>query len=140
MKILSKVYNDILQNTPNLPTETGGLIGMENGIVSEYYKDIGISTEKIDQYIPNVNDLNRIIEKWNKENILFCRIYHSHYLGDMRLSKGDMQYIKSILKALQSITDRLYFPLVFPKKEILVFQAVICKSNVMIFHKNIILV
>ena len=47
MKILSKVYNDILQNTPNLPTETGGLIGMENGIVSEYYKDIGISTEKI---------------------------------------------------------------------------------------------
>ena len=71
MKILSKVYNDILQNTPNLPTETGGLIGMENGIVSEYYKDIGISTEKIDQYIPNVNDLNRIIEKWNKENILF---------------------------------------------------------------------
>ncbi|MFR5797566.1 MAG: hypothetical protein ACLUFX_01820 [Oscillospiraceae bacterium] len=113
---------------------------MENGIVSEYYKDIGISTEKIDQYIPNVNDLNRIIEKWNKENILFCGIYHSHYLGDMRLSKGDMQYIKSILKALQSITDRLYFPLVFPKKEILVFQAVICKSNVMIFHKNIILV
>ena len=43
MNILKKTYNCILNMTPHVPPETGGIIGGRNGIITDFCADIWTS-------------------------------------------------------------------------------------------------
>lgn len=140
MKILESVYRNIIDNTPLPPPETGGILGIKDGIICISYKDHGVSTDFDGQYHPNVILLNNVIDAWSKQEIEFCGIYHSHYPGDKELSIADEEYIRAILIACQDSANVLYFPLVFPGKEMIVYKVVSDNSEIIISGEDIIII
>lgn len=113
MKIKKEVYESILKSIPEPPPEKGGILGQQNGVITVFYCDDNSSSEFIDRYVPDTLKLNKVISEWQKNDIYFCGIYHSHYEGDTSLSGGDIEYIKVILDSLVGVVEELYFPLVF---------------------------
>ena len=124
MKILKNTYHLILENTPILPPETGGILGGYNGIIStvQFDQDSSIhNTPAI--YYPNISLFNQIIKNWGDIGIVFYGIFHSHYTRNKDLSTWDKKYIYKIMQAMPSHIQQLYFPIVFPHKTILGYQA-----------------
>ena len=70
----------------------------------------------------------------------FCGIYHTHYPGDKELSIADEEYIRAILIACQDSANVLYFPLVFPGKEMIIYKAVSYNSEIIISGEDIIII
>lgn len=131
IKILKIVYKQIVENTPLVPPETGGILGINyENIITEYYQDFGTKDSKNYCYIPNVDNLNSIINLWYEKGIQFVGIYHSHSDCDTTLSYKDIKYITDILMSLKDITDILYFPLVFPTQKMIFFKATIHNMQV----------
>jgi len=122
MKIKRELYHILIETSPVVPPETGGLLGGQNNIVTVYVADQGIG-DGFNRYVPNVDALNSVIMKWNQQEIDFLGLYHTHYLGGYGLSDGDILYIKAILMAMPERVQRLYFPLVFPSDQMLCFTA-----------------
>lgn len=131
IKILKIVYKQIVENTPLVPPETGGILGINyENIITEYYQDFGTKDSKNYCYIPNIHNLNSIINLWYEKGIQFVGIYHSHSDCDTTLSYKDIKYITDILMSLKDITDILYFPLVFPTQKMIFFKATIHNMQV----------
>ncbi len=131
MKILKTIYDLLLHETPLLPPETGGIIGGSDGIITEAYFDKGnslLTTPSI--YVPNIKVLNQVITNWDKEDIEFCGIFHSHYSRDRALSPGDKKYIKKIMRVMPPQVCYLYFPIILPQKTIIGYRASRCDSNI----------
>jgi len=140
MKIKKSVYNHILNDTFSPPPESGGILGKSSEVISEYYPDRGCGEHSISHYVPDIAKLNHVIEIWQKKEICFCGIYHSHYEGDTRLSKGDKSYIERILRKIHMHTDTLYFPLVFPRNEIICYSVALTSQGLIICKEEIILI
>lgn len=124
MKILKTAYDTLLNTTPPLPPETGGIVGGHDRIITEVYFDTG--TYRLNPpsiYVPNIILLNEIIEDWNKAGISFYGIFHSHYSRDRELSTGDKRYIMEIMRVMPPQINRLYFPIILPGKTVLGYQA-----------------
>lgn len=86
--------------------ETGGIIGVdEEGIVAAFEFDQYCSKNP-HEYCPNVDFLNRIINKeWVSNNIEFIGFVHSH-IDNCEISYQDIKYSREILdvnKSLESI-------------------------------------
>lgn len=131
MIFLKTVYESLLNKTPLLPPETGGIIGGQRGIITEVYFDKQndlLTAPSI--YIPNINVINQIIADWDKKNVDFCGIFHTHYSHDQEISLGDRRYIKKIMCAMPLQIRYLYFPIILPQKTIIGYRASRCKSNV----------
>ena len=122
MKIEKAILDELIKNTPELPPESGGILGGQNGIVTRYRADAGVSHMPA-RYAPNVNIINGMIAQWSTEGIEFCGIYHSHYARDRLLSKGDMAYIEKLMGSLPSTIQSLYFPVVLPGIEVIAYRA-----------------
>ena len=116
MKILIEIYNQILA-CPKVPPESGGILGTSDRKNIDYVVfDRGLSKENGGIYIPNIDFLNRTIEKWSMMGIEFCGIFHTHVSQLSMLSNKDKEYIIDIINAMPSNVRLLYFPLVFPGK------------------------
>ena len=122
MKIEKKILDDIINCTPLLPPESGGILGGKNGVITRYCADEGVSYMSA-RYAPNVDVLNAAIEQWSTEGVELYGIYHSHYTKDRMLSKGDMTYIEKLMGSLPPSIRSLYFPIVLPRKEVIAYRA-----------------
>jgi len=112
MKINNHIYNKILSKCSSISTEAGGIIGGNNGIVTIFYFDKGIERNIPGYYIPNVDLFNLHLSKWQKRNIDFYGIIHSHKNDYENLSSSDKNYIRAIMKAMPNEICFLYFPIV----------------------------
>jgi len=123
MKIKIEAHNEILNRVPSSPPETGGILGGNKGVITEFIFDIGLTGGDIGHYYPNTDKLNRVLVEWQKFGIEFYGIVHSHFNCDNSLSLDDQLYIRKIMMAMPNTIRMLYFPIVFPRKEILSFKA-----------------
>lgn len=115
MYIIKNVYDEILKSYSLPPPEQGGILGVKNGIVCEYYHDDSVGTTENAVYVPKVAVLNKKIEEWSAEKIIFGGIIHSHLLGQSELSAGDEEYIKRLFELLSPKINLLYFPIIIPE-------------------------
>lgn len=130
MKILKEIHEQILHEQRAVPPETGGILGGNNDIISSFYIDEGIPTSRTCRYLPDTEKINKIIETWQADNILFIGLYHTHFFDVDTLSEGDMLYIKSIMANMPDCIDKLYFPvIVYPKSVIIPYCAKIVSGN-----------
>lgn len=123
MKISKVIYNIII-NCPDVPPETGGILGTSNGeVINHVVFDMGISSANGGVYIPDIHFLNQTISEWNKTGIQFRGMFHTHAIQWPSLSENDRIYIMDILYNMPPEVEFLYFPLVFPGKSIKVYLA-----------------
>lgn len=124
MKIQKIIYDEILKYTPVVPPETGGIIGQQNGIICFAEFDSGTVQRESAVYVPNVEKLNSVIEKWNSSGIEFVGMFHSHPIGQETLSGDDIEYIKTVFDSMPDSVMKLYFPIVIPKSHIISYKAI----------------
>ena len=134
MKILKSVYLKILGSYPVPPPEQGGILGIKNGIVCEYYHDGSCNIADRAVYEPDVDTLNRKIEEWDAQGISFGGIVHSHLSGQNTLSAEDKKYIELLLGTLNGQT--LYFPIVIPSAEQVISYVAERKSGDIIIRQD----
>ncbi len=137
MQILKEIYNEVVFSTPYPPPESGGLLGGRNGTVTLFVGDNGCNSKTLYKYEPNTVFLNKTINAWLCNDIDFMGIYHSHPYKCETLSNADIEYIRKIMKSVSGYTDRLYFPLVIPKKKIIGYYALIVANEIQIFQDAI---
>ncbi len=95
--ILKSVWEEIVDTIGEIAPEAGGIIGeRDNRIVSYYFDVDGISLDN--QYIPNVKEINRVIESWSFQNIVFSGFIHSHPENKEKLSYADIMYFARLIK------------------------------------------
>ena len=123
MKIYTGVLRSLVENFPCVPPESGGILGCGSDCtVCVFCPDPGLLPQD-GAYLPDVEMLNRTISAWQKENIRFCGMMHSHYPGDETLSRGDERYIQDVMAAMPECVESLYFPIVIPKRMVIPFRA-----------------
>lgn len=124
MIINKEILDYILHKVSKIPPEMGGILGSKNKIICQVELDKGIENNLLCNYVPDVDKLNRIIEKWQQADVLFEGIFHTHFYGVRTLSDGDKKYINVILNAMPENLDGLYFPIVLPEtKQMIVYLA-----------------
>ena len=123
MTIKKNIYQEIMTHCSNKQTETGGIIGGENGVISEFIFDLGLDEKESGCYYPNTEVMNRYLSEWQQRGITFYGIVHSHLQEKEDLSSGDKEYISSIIQAMPHDTNRLYFPLILPLYKMISFTA-----------------
>ena len=123
VNINKEVYSKILDIIPTIPPETGGILGGKNDIITNFVFDTGLPNGDIGHYYPDIDKLNSCILDWQKHGIKFYGIVHSHLNHEKSLSLGDEVYIKEIMFAMPTDIKTLYFPIVFPRKEIIPYRA-----------------
>lgn len=139
MKIIKKTYQKIFDRFSNCLFEEGGIIGGVNNIITQFEFDIGIPNDNAGCYIPNVDKLNKCICEWQKQNINFYGIIHSHINNYGNLSNDDIKYIKRIMFSISENIQYLYFPVVLPKYTMNSFKAIRIKDEIRIVSDDIII-
>lgn len=124
MKIQKSVFEEIISTVPYVPPESGGMIGGTNQVITHFVLDNGtFLSNGYDIYVPDTLLLNKTICKWKKDGIDFYGIFHSHFPGGTCLSNGDKRYIIQIMNAMPQYINKLYFPIIFPKENMIVYRA-----------------
>lgn len=77
------------------------------------------------------------IALWAERKIIFKGIYHSHYPKNNVLSQTDMEYIKKIMRSVNSIYSFLYFPIIIPQKSITSYKAEFKNGEIVITKDKI---
>lgn len=124
--IISQSIIDLLdKNINNYPPETGGILGSNNGkTINQIVFDKPKPSKRPCSYSPNTEMFNKVIEDWEKHNIKFCGIFHTHFANIGTLSAGDREYIKVILSAMPKRIDKLFFPIyLLPKRSLIPYSA-----------------
>ena len=138
MKLLQNIYLKILNSYPIPPPEQGGIMGVKNSIICEYFHDNSKNTTDRAVYEPDINAINQRIEEWDKNGIQFVGIVHSHLLGQNTLSSGDKEYIKMLFNYLPECIKELYFPIIIPQaKQVISFVAKRSEKDVIIQQDEI---
>lgn len=102
--------------------EKGGILGSDRGrIINYFFPDKSAILCTANAYFPDVRILNRQIEKWAREEIVFQGIIHCHLTDTPELSIADRNYIEKILDAIGG-HRKLYFPIVLYKEDIKIFS------------------
>lgn len=106
MEISVDVIELIKQCFEKRINESGGILGGYEDKVTTFFFDrecLG------DEYIPDVIKLNKIIKEWNRQDIFFMGIIHSHKDNE-NLSYVDVEYARKIISInkLKSIHMALY--------------------------------
>lgn len=122
MIILAEIYKKLIQ-CPSVPPEKGGIIGIKNDIVCSCFYDNNSLENDRAIYIPNVDLLNAKIRQWEKMNIRFGGMFHSHPVNQPELSSDDIEYILCIVEAMPANLKDLFFPIVLPGVKILSYKA-----------------
>lgn len=138
MKIKRETYIKILEQIPIHPPEKGGILGEKDGVIMVVQVDEGIDCQVPCCYMPNVDYLNETIEQWNKINIDFAGVFHTHFYGVDTLSRTDEKYIRKIHSSMPRGIDKLYFPLVLPELRKIVSYISIRNNNEIVIKKDII--
>lgn len=136
MKIYEDVYQNLLKSYNPVPPENGGIMGIKDGVICDYVHDCGIAISDRAVYVPDVDFLNSVIEKWAAEEINFAGIVHSHLPTQKRLSQADTEYIKSVFSAVPERIKELYFPVAIPGKNQLISYIAARADNGVIIRQD----
>jgi len=137
MKINKNIYHLMVNRYFDSYIETGGILGGSNGIVTNFIFDIGLSGSDRRHYYPNTDKLNACLLEWQESGIEFYGIIHSHLTNETSLSKGDKSYIKKIMLSMPADIKELFFPIVIPRKEIILYKARRLRNEINITDCNI---
>ena len=134
MKITQKAIDIIRSSVVNIPFETGGIMGSQDGIlISDVIMDIQNNDGYRCCYTPNVIHFNKCIYDWQRQNKYFLGIFHTHFYNVKTLSKEDIKYINEIMSAMPKEIDVLFFPIyILPQHEMICYKAVRGKDNISI--------
>lgn len=132
MTIVKELLQTIRSNVSSCPFETGGILGSRDGIlVSEIIMDPNDRETYRCCYIPNIRYFNQCIEEWNRKNIVFMGMFHTHFHNVSTLSDGDIKYIHTIMSAMPNEIDRLFFPIyILPQNQMICYEAIREKNNI----------
>lgn len=138
MIIKESIYLKLLDCYSAPPPEGGGILGMKNNVVCEYFHDNSSRIAEKAIYVLDVETLNRKIDEWQKLGIEFSGIIHSHMLGQNTLSSGDIEYIKQMFNNIPECVDELYFPIIIPEaKQVISFVAKRSEKDVIVQQDEI---
>lgn len=129
MKIIKKVYYDIIASAPTVPPESGGILGSQNNIVTDFLADRGLRGDGY-SYYPDIEKINRQLERWKDMGIQFSGLYHTHTPMGTRLSAADIRYISEILNAVSHLHTAMYFPIVIPKRTMIVYRVELAEEPI----------
>ena len=122
MKIEKCFYESFLSSCPYAPPEIGGILGGKNGVVTDVVIDNRNAVLNKAIYIPDIDFLNFKIEEWEKQNIEFYGIFHTHFCVSA-LSNDDRINIEKVMYSMPKSIIKLYFPIVIPQKEMIAYVA-----------------
>lgn len=115
MLICQHTLDEIYKSLGSVDNESGGLIGSKSneGILDSFYFDIG-RRSSANKYVPNVDVLQQLLSYWDKEQIRFRGIIHSHTISDSLSPKDikmarkilDMNMLSSVLMPIYLIKDQ----------------------------------
>lgn len=135
MNVTEKVLKKIIDSYPLAPPENGGILGSKAGIICEYFHDkCSIMDRAV--YVPNVEMLNSVIEKWSENGIDFAGIIHSHISDNGSLSYNDKIYICSIFDNLPISVNSLFFPIFLPKTSKIIPYVAVRGNRGIVFIKD----
>ncbi len=123
MHIVKNIYDSLLSVCANCTHEIGGILGGRTGVVTTFISDKGLPTERTDYYIPNTAYLNRMLTRWRSAGTEFYGVFHTHPNGEKSLSYADKAYIESVVRTCAEDGKPLYFPIILPEGEMLVYRA-----------------
>ena len=138
MKFTKSALEFIHKQISDTPPETGGILGSRDGIVvSEVIMDKPKGAQYACFYAPDIEFFNTCIEQWQKENIAFAGIFHTHFFDVGTLSDADKEYITSIMNAMPDEITELFFPIyTLPKRELICYRAVKHGDSIRILSEN----
>ena len=94
-----RVFLDIKATIGRYPAETGGMLGMLNGYISDFYFD-NTADVTFGQYSPDSDTCSRILNaEWFPKGIRLCGFIHSHSVDPLP-SESDKQYMQKIYTAV----------------------------------------
>lgn len=137
MDILENVYRKIMKSFPEVPPENGGILGIRDGIVCQYYHDKSNQILENAIYVPDIRWMNWCIQEWEDKQISFGGIVHSHMPGQKTLSNSDKKYIKQIINGMPGYIKELYFPIIIPQEEIICYRAYKHNQNLVLEEDEI---
>lgn len=123
MIITQSIYTQLLL-LPEVPPETGGLLGSHRGIIDTICIDISHTITEQAMYIPNIQYLNQQLTNWHNSATNWEGLFHSHLANSPELSQDDKLYIQTIMQAMPPHINKLYFPIILPGKKMTSFQAI----------------
>lgn len=111
VNMTQEVFNKIKETIGEKRAETGGMLGIKNGIIENFYFDQLGSCSGI-TYSPDVDSINKLLNReWNPNGINLIGFIHSHPAGIIAPSHGDKVYAQRILNAIPDM-EYIYLPIV----------------------------
>lgn len=126
MKLTTQAIRILHEGFSNRDYEIGGILGSSSeGIITHVLFDqLSQPPEHHCCYTPNVDFLNSEIENWQRREIRFMGMFHSHFGGASLLSPADTEYIRHIMSVMPPSVKFLYFPVyVVSEKELISYRA-----------------
>ena len=107
MVINKRIIGDITSSIGLCKVESGGILGRKKDTkMIDYY--IFDHAEKENEYIPDVEKLNKALLEWANESIDFVGVIHSHQnSSQMKLSYADVEFARNILSQNRNL-DSIY--------------------------------
>ncbi len=120
MHIKRKIFETIMSSCP---PETGGIFGGQKGVVTHFVFDSDSVAKDGDACVSSTEYLNAAIAKWQTEGMELLGIFHSHPKHAEMLPRADRIYIETVMQSLPASVSRLYFPMIIPQTDMVVFCA-----------------
>lgn len=109
VRITKDVYQEIMDTIGKYAPETGGVLGVKEGTVCQYFFDKK-SIGKGETYSPDLDNINMKISEWQKDGIEYVGIIHSHPSNLKILSYADIYYAHKMMD--YNGMSNILFPLV----------------------------
>lgn len=107
----SSVYDEICSTIGCRRPEQGGILGSSDGIhIDHYYYDEHAHVTGV-SYTFDTATLNKVIARWNEEDIRFVGVIHSHPKGYTSPSAGDMAIARTIVESMD-MDGEIFTPIV----------------------------
>ena len=93
-----QIYDQIKNTIGKLKPEQGGVLGGKNNVITDFFHDMRLFPE-LNIYKPNIEVINSELIKWQKNNVGFIGVIHSHPDGNLLLSYADKIYAQKLMKS-----------------------------------------
>lgn len=127
--ITESVYREIMCTIGCASPESGGILGVKDGVISDFCYDEN-SSGTGNTYIPDLARLNTVLQLWHQTGVKFAGVIHSHPPDMRQLSYADIRYAMQIMN--ENYLCEVYFPLVFPDTKEIFFYNVSLSGHVVL--------
>lgn len=105
------VYEEICNTIGCRKPEQGGILGSSDGVhIDHYYYDEHAYVTGV-SYTFDTATLNKVIARWNEQDVRFVGVIHSHPKGCLAPSTGDMAIAQTIVDSMD-MDGEIFTPIV----------------------------